>query len=66
MYELCLRVQSLFFLTHQLTGYIISSIIWEEVLENVFAQDVSGIECILETETQNHSYGIENGKPKYM
>jgi hypothetical protein len=44
-----------------LVGVIASSIVWDEVLENVFADEVSGIDCVLETETQVYTYSIVNG-----
>jgi hypothetical protein len=44
-----------------LVGVIASSIVWSEVLENVFADEVSGIDCVLETETQVYTYSVVNG-----
>jgi hypothetical protein len=44
-----------------LVGVIASSIVWDEVLENVFADEVSGIDCVVETETQVYTYSIVNG-----
>lgn len=45
----------------QLTGMIISDVTWEEVLENVFAGHVNGIDCVLETETQVYTYRVNHG-----
>jgi hypothetical protein len=47
-----------------LVGVIASSIVWDEVLENVFADKVSGIDCVLETETQVYTYSVVNGVAK--
>jgi hypothetical protein len=44
-----------------LVGVIGSSIVWGEVLENVFADEVSGIDCVLETETQVYTYSVIKG-----
>jgi signal transduction histidine kinase len=50
-----------FFAMPQLTGILASSIIWDEVLLDVFTSEVSGIDCVLKTETQIYTYYIENG-----
>jgi hypothetical protein len=42
-----------------LVGVIASSIVWDEVLE--FADGVSGIDCVLQTETQCYTYSVVNG-----
>jgi hypothetical protein len=44
-----------------LVGVIASSIVWDEVLENAFAAEVSGIDCVLKTETQCFTYSVVNG-----
>lgn len=44
-----------------LVGFISSSVVWEESLENVFPEDVSGIDCVLRTDNQHFTFGIENG-----
>jgi hypothetical protein len=44
-----------------LVGLIGSSIVWTEVLEDVFVDLVSGIDCVLETETQVYTYSVVNG-----
>ena len=46
----------------QLVGLIASSVVWDEVLVNVFAEEVSGIDCVLETETQIYTYAVNRGK----
>jgi signal transduction histidine kinase/ActR/RegA family two-component response regulator len=38
-----------------------STIVWDEVLENVFTATVSGIDCVLETENQVYTYRVTNG-----
>jgi len=45
----------------QLTGLIISSIVWNDVLEDVFADGVSGVDCVLETERQVYTYTVVDG-----
>jgi hypothetical protein len=44
-----------------LVGAIASSIVWGDVLENVFADEVSGIDCVLETETRVYTYSVVDG-----
>jgi hypothetical protein len=45
--------------TTTLVGVIVSQIIWHEVLEDVFADQVlSGIDCVLETESQVYTYSV--------
>lgn len=44
-----------------LVGLISSSILWKEVLEDVFTEGVSGIDCVLQTTTQTYTYGVLNG-----
>jgi hypothetical protein len=44
-----------------LVGVLASSIVWDEVLENVFADEVSGIDFVLETETQVYTYSGVSG-----
>jgi len=45
-----------------LTGVIASSIVWEEVLLDVFAEEESGIDCVLKTAGNTYTYTISNGK----
>jgi signal transduction histidine kinase len=47
-----------------LTGFIVSSILWSESLEGVFAEGVSGVDCVLETEIEAHTYTVCNGRAK--
>jgi hypothetical protein len=44
-----------------LTGLIASSILWSEVLENVFADSVSGVDCVISTEAQVYTYFVTDG-----
>jgi signal transduction histidine kinase len=44
-----------------LTGFILSSILWSESLEGVFAEQVSGVDCVLETETLVYTYTVFKG-----
>jgi hypothetical protein len=45
----------------QLTGILMSTIIWDEVLQDVFPDTVSGIDCVLNTENQVYTYHVVNG-----
>jgi len=45
----------------ELTGLLASSIVWDEVLFKVFSAEVSGIDVVLETETQVYTYSISGG-----
>jgi hypothetical protein len=47
--------------SQKLTGIIMSSIVWDEVLKNVFPATVSGIDCVLETENQVYTYRVTKG-----
>jgi hypothetical protein len=44
-----------------MVGFIGSQITWTEVLTDVFADEVSGIDCVVETETKVYTYSILNG-----
>jgi signal transduction histidine kinase/CheY-like chemotaxis protein len=48
-----------------LSGLIASSIVWDEVLENVFANEVSGIDCVLSTENQVYTYYVVDGNATF-
>jgi hypothetical protein len=50
----------------QLTGLITSAIAWDEVLENIFADETSGVDCVLGTETLVYTYHIRNGVATFM
>ena len=43
-------------------GMIFAKINWNEVLENVFAEEISGVDCVMETEYQVFTYSIINGE----
>jgi hypothetical protein len=45
----------------RLVGVIASQITWTEVLTDVFADEVSGVDCVLETETTVYTYSVVNG-----
>jgi hypothetical protein len=40
--------------------------VWDAVLEDVFADEVSGVDCVLETETQVFTYHITDGVATFM
>jgi len=44
-----------------LTGFISSGLDWNRVLENLFSAEVSGVDCVLATETTLFTYHIKNG-----
>ncbi|KAL3908729.1 MAG: hypothetical protein SGILL_008373, partial [Bacillariaceae sp.] len=46
---------------NELVGVLASSIVWDEVLQNLFTDAVSGIDCVLSTDTQIYTYHIEEG-----
>jgi len=48
---------------YEMTAILASPIVWDEVLQDVFATSVSGVDCVLETDQgTKYSYRIENGK----
>ena len=48
----------------QVVGFVVSSIVWREALENVFAEDVSGVDCVLKTDGGRvFTFGVEDGIP---
>lgn len=46
---------------NKLVGIIASSIVFDEVLVNVVASQVDGVDCVLETETQVYTYRLHAG-----
>jgi hypothetical protein len=46
----------------KLVGIIASSIVFDEVLVNVVADQVDGVDCVLETEPHVYTYRLHNGK----
>jgi len=44
-----------------MAGVVASTIVWDETLQNIFSSEVTGIHCVLKTETQTYTYYIENG-----
>ncbi len=49
-----------------LTGLISSTIVWEEVLDEIFPSKTNGVDCVLETETQVHTYHVNAGVATLM
>ena len=45
-----------------LTGLISSTIVWDQALKNVFSAEVSGVDCILRTQSQVYTYSISEGQ----
>jgi hypothetical protein len=62
------HTMSILSLQKQMVGMIASSIVWDETLQDVFASSVSGVDCVLRTETQTYTYGVQDGIPfvKYV
>lgn len=44
-----------------ITGIMLSPIVWDEIFENVFNVDMDGVHCVLESETEVHTYIITKG-----
>ena len=57
---------SLTFPCQQLTGLISSSVVWNEVLQDVFSSDVQGVDCVLETVDRVYTYTIVDGVAKFV
>ena len=47
-------------------GYIPSIFIVHELLDNIFAKDISGIDAVFESDARSISYTIVEGKPIYV
>jgi hypothetical protein len=47
----------------EVTGFIAYSILWNDVLLNLFKESVKGIDCVLGTDSLKVTYRIENGAP---
>jgi signal transduction histidine kinase len=47
-------------------GLVAMTVRWDGVLENIFADEVSGIDCILEIGGQAFTYSIKDGIPLYI
>eukprot|EP00977_Amphora_coffeiformis_P027499 scaffold34615_cov180-Amphora_coffeaeformis.AAC.21 len=44
-----------------MTGFVTSAIRWLDVLERLFSTEVSGVDCVVETETQAYTYSVNQG-----
>lgn len=44
-----------------LTGFISSSIVWDEIMRNIFSESVSGVDCVLQTGSKVYTYTVING-----
>ena len=49
-----------------LTGFIGSSIVWEDVLQAAFNDEVRGIDCVLESQTRQFTYAVRDGIAKFL
>jgi hypothetical protein len=48
-----------------LTGFIIGFLHWQEMLEEIFAKDVYGIDCVLSAADKTYTYEIMDGVPVF-
>ena len=49
----------------QLTGVVTSSLEWKLVLADLFSQEASGVDCVIETQTRVHTYHVRDGEVTY-
>jgi len=49
-----------------LTGLIVNHIVWEQLLENLFDKEISGIDCVIEAEGSAFTYKITDGAATYV
>jgi hypothetical protein len=50
----------------QITGLVSAPLLFDEVLENVFADEVSGVDCVIETETEAITYTVVGVKAQLV
>jgi hypothetical protein len=52
----------------QLVGLIPTPIVWDQILENAFSDEVNGVDCVLETESNVFTYTVTGGVayPRYV
>jgi hypothetical protein len=50
----------------QLTGFIVANMIWKEVLYQSFTDDVDGLDCVLKTANEAHTYHVAGGEVIYI
>jgi hypothetical protein len=48
---------------HDIVAVISSTIEWDEAFFNVFSDQINGVDCVLETQSQVYTYTIVNGVP---
>lgn len=48
-----------------LTGFIVGFLVWKEVLEDIFADGVNGVDCVLSNGDQYYTYEIVDGHPVF-
>jgi hypothetical protein len=44
-----------------MTGLVASSIVWSEVLVEIFGVTVSGVDCVLKSDRNTYTYHIQDG-----
>jgi hypothetical protein len=49
----------------KLTGFIVGFLNWNEVLTDIFAEQVSGVDCVLEDGNKAYTYEIVKGIPVF-
>ena len=45
----------------KLVGLVPTPMLWDTILENVFSDTVSGVDCVLQTERQVFTYTVQDG-----
>ena len=48
-----------------LTGFIVGFLMWQEVLEDIFAEGVNGVDCVISDGTQSYTWEIVDGSPVF-
>jgi hypothetical protein len=49
----------------QLTGFIVGFLMWQEVLEDIFANGVNGVDCVISTQHKSYTWEIVDGSPVF-
>ena len=46
----------------QIVGFVLNTLLFNELLKNMFSDQVSGIDCVIGTEVASVTYSIKNGQ----
>jgi hypothetical protein len=49
-----------------ITGFSVGTISWKELLTNVIPVDVSGVDCVIESDIGAFTFHIDNGIPRFV